>query len=72
MATTEQMETWLEEAEEAYHKLRTGQQTVTVTYEGRSRTYSQASATGLQAYIRELQVALGIKPGRSPAIVTRF
>lgn len=72
MATTEQQQLWLTEAEAALHDLMTGQRSVSVNYNGRSVTYSQADAAQLKNYILELQVALGQRKGRSRAITGVF
>lgn len=47
------------EAEEALHKLMTGQAAVTVGYDGRSVSYTPARQAELRAYIKELDVQLG-------------
>ena len=72
MATTEQKQAWLEAAEQALHNLNIGQQAVTVTYNGKSVTYTQAKKADLKAYIRELEIELGIRSGRTKSILTRF
>ena len=72
MATTEELQTRLDEAETALHKLLTGQQTVRLEYDGKSVTYTAASAGDLRAYIGQLQVNLGLKSRRSRAITVGF
>lgn len=72
MATSEVLQTRLNAAEEALHALMTGTKEVEIEYDGRRVKYSQAKAGDLRVYIRELQVQLGQKTGRSKAIVARF
>lgn len=53
-------ETRLLEAQLAYHKLQTGQETVqSVGYEGRQVTYRVADLDQLRLYIRELEQECG-------------
>lgn len=68
MATSEQLQTRLDEAETAYHQLVTGQKEVTVSSSsGKSVTYTQANVGQLASYIASLKRQLGtstIKPFR--------
>ncbi|SER58654.1 gpW protein [Faunimonas pinastri] len=70
MADLMTLQGWLAEAQVAYHKLLTGQATVSVSYEGKSVSFSQADKTDLQAYITSLQnqvaAAQGIRVRRGP------
>lgn len=58
----------LEEAYLALHKLRIGQQVVSIQYGGsgssRSLTYSSTDINKLKMYIEELEEKLGIKTSR--------
>jgi hypothetical protein len=72
MATTEEQETRLAQAEAALHKLLTGSQAERVDYEGYSVTYTKTNIGDLRAYILSLEVALGIRTGRTKAILPRF
>lgn len=54
----------LVEAEAALHKLQIGQQAATVSYDGKSVTYSQARIADLQSYILNLRIQLGQGPRR--------
>ena len=54
-----QYATWLAEAEAALHRLLTGAQEVTVSHEGESVTFRQATEGKLRSYIAELRAALG-------------
>lgn len=67
MATQEVLLQRLSEAESALHKLAIGQQTVKLEYDGKSVTYSQATAGDLRAYIAELKVQTGSRSSRSRA-----
>jgi hypothetical protein len=73
MATTEQLQTWLDQAVAARHKLLTGSITERWDYEGRSMTFTKVNIGELQAYIRELEFKLGMTAtGRTKAILPRF
>lgn len=72
MATTDELTARLSDAETALHKLMIGQQTVRLMYDGKEVMYTAATAGDLRAYITELQVALGIKSGRSRATSVYF
>ncbi len=72
MPTTEEYQAWLTKAEESLNKLMTGTKTAEVTYFGRTVKYSQTNVGDLRAYIRELEVKLGLRSGRTKAILTRF
>jgi hypothetical protein len=69
---TEDLQTRLDEAQDALHRLMTGKGRVRVEYEGKMVIYTQANIGDLRAYILELQVQLGQKPGRSRASTVFF
>ena len=59
MATKEQLTTWLREAEEARHRLMTGEQVVQARdSNGEMVTYSTANASRLDDYIKYLKAEL--------------
>ena len=72
MATTDELQTQLDDAQTALHNLMTGQGTVRIEYEGKMVIYTPANIGNLRAYILELQVQLGQKPGRSRSISVYF
>lgn len=53
------LQAYLSEAVAALHRLNTGQATVSVSYEGKSVTYNQASRYDLQVYIDKLNQQIG-------------
>ena len=67
MATTDELQAQLDDAQTALHKLMIGQGRVRVEYEGKMVIYTPANIGDLRAYILELQVQLGQKPGRARA-----
>jgi hypothetical protein len=67
MATTEELQARLDEAQSALHKVMIGKQTVRIVYDGVEYGYSPANVGDLRAYILELQVQLGQKTGRCRA-----
>jgi hypothetical protein len=65
------LQTYLAEAQTALHRLNTGQARVSVSYEGKSVTYNQASRHDLQVYIANLEHQIGelagtVTPPRGP------
>lgn len=72
MATTEELQTRLTEAETALHRLMTGQSTARISYDGRDVEYTRAKVGDLRAYISELKSSLGLTGGRKKAILARF
>lgn len=70
MTDTATLQARLVEAEAALHKLMLGNQRVTVSYDGKSVTYTAATAAGLRAYIVELRAQLGT--GSRRAIGVQF
>jgi hypothetical protein len=67
-AEKQQYETWLSDAEAAYHRLLTGASEVTVSYDGESVTYRAATKAQLLSYIGELRAALGKPKLRNPGV----
>ena len=65
----------LTDAQLAYHQLMTGKATASVSYEGKSVTYTQATMANLGAYITQLQgqiaALLGTSRRRGP-LLARF
>jgi hypothetical protein len=55
-----QLQAWLSTAQNAYALLMSGGKPVTVSYDGKSVTYSQASVANLAAFIQLLQSQLGM------------
>lgn len=70
MADTAKLETWLAEAEEAEHKLSTGQLVVSVDYDGHSHQYTRPNLGELRRRIRSLKKQLGHPVTSSNARVT--
>jgi len=66
MATAQELAVYLADAELALHKLLVGAKEVSVGYEGKTVTYTQASAPSLRAYIQELKNHLGTGTPRRP------
>lgn len=54
----------LEEAEAAYHRLAIGEQTVSISKDGRAVQFSAANITQLRNYIEYLKQQLGLKGNR--------
>lgn len=57
----------LAEAEAALHALAIGRRSVTVSYEGKSVTYTAGTMSELRAYIAELKAKLTLLDGTRPA-----
>lgn len=74
MATTEQLETRLDEAETALHALATGSSMETVEYEGHRTTFRSTpkDMANLRSYIADLKRQLGKTAGRFRAIGVAF
>jgi hypothetical protein len=72
MTTSDQLQTYLTEAQLALHKLLTGQQTVRLMYDGKEVSYTPSTVGDLRGYIAELETKLGIKPCRSRAARVYF
>ena len=72
MPTTDELTAMLDDAQTALHKLMTGQGRVRVLYEGKMVIYTPANIGNLRAYILELQVQLGQKPGRARSTSVYF
>jgi hypothetical protein len=58
------LQQWLTVAQTAYMQLATGGKPVTVSYDGKSVTYTAAEGAALQSFIGLLQRQLGINRGR--------
>lgn len=56
------LQTRLTEAQEALHRLTTGQMEASVQYDGFQSTYTQANINELRAYIADLERQLGLTP----------
>jgi hypothetical protein len=54
------LQQWLTDAQAAYAALMTGRREISVGYDGKNVTYSQAEIGQLQAWIQMLMGALGI------------
>ncbi len=54
----------LAEAEAALHELQIGKRTASVSYDGKSVTYTAAKIADLQSYILNLRIQLGQGPRR--------
>lgn len=65
MATKEELEQRLAEAEAARHQVAIGKKTVTLSYEGRSVTYTQATLAQLDKYIEDLTIKINGRRSRS-------
>lgn len=65
---------WLAEALLAQHKLAIGQQEVSVSYEGKSATFTPADSYKLDAYVVKLQAQIaaltGVSRRRGPVLFT--
>lgn len=64
MASLATLQTWLTEAETARHKLMTGSRTVSLTYAGRSVSYTSADLAALNSYIDDLKAQIAIASGQ--------
>lgn len=58
--TTAQRQAWLLEAQTSYALLMSGGKPVSVSYEGKSVTYSAATSGNLLSWIGLLQASLGV------------
>lgn len=68
MATTAQLQTWLTEAENAYHSLMMGGSVrVTVDQNGERVEFTAANSANLQKYIWWLKSQLGLVAPSAPA-----
>ena len=73
MATQQQLEAWLSEAEQARHELIVGNKAVSVSSSsGKSVTYTAAELTKLDAYIASLKAQLGQASGYGYPFVPTF
>lgn len=62
-----QLQAWLTSAQSALNDLMTGGKVATVSYDGKSVTYTQANVANLMAWIQQLKAQLGVG-GRRRAI----
>lgn len=62
MATKEQYQEWLSEAEAARHKLALGDKVTQASYYGRSVTYTQTNVDALDKYIDRLKSLINGRP----------
>jgi hypothetical protein len=58
------LQQWLTDAQTAYSQLVTGGRPVTVSYDGKSVSYTAADVTKLESWIVSLQKQLGVNIGR--------
>lgn len=65
MPTLATLQTWLEEAYVARHKLRTGDKRQSLTHGQRAMSYTPANAAELDAYIADLQAQITVAQGGS-------
>ena len=73
MATQQQLQTWLEEAEQARHELILGVKVVSISSSaGKSQTFKEADIGKLDAYIADLKRQLGLDPGIGLPFVPTF
>ncbi|WP_425065109.1 gpW family head-tail joining protein [Reyranella sp.] len=73
MATTQQLTTWMAEAEQARHELIVGNRPVSVsTGSGKSVTYTATDLGKLDAYIASLRKQLGQPTGVGLPFVPTF
>lgn len=54
----------LQEAEDAYHKLQTGQMAVSISKDGRQVEFNRANIDKLRSYIDDLRSQLGLLNSR--------
>ncbi len=73
MATAQQLETWLAEAEQARHELLIGTRAVSVsTSSGKSVSFTATDIGKLDVYIASLRNQLGLVSGLSQPFVPTF
>jgi len=59
------LNTWLTEAQSAYHALSIGKQTVSLSIGDKRVAFTAAEVTQLRNYINQLQIAIAINTGTS-------
>lgn len=64
MASNEVLQQRLEDAETALHALAIGEKEASVSYDGKTVTFTQTNMPKLRAYIAELKNSLGLKTSR--------
>lgn len=73
MADLANLQLWLLEAKTALHKLNTGKLEASVSYDGKSVSYSQADRSKLEAYIAKLEDEIadltGVQRRRGPLLM---
>lgn len=73
MADLATLQLWLLEARTALHKLNTGKLEASVSYDGKSVSYSQADRSKLEAYIARLEDQIAALTGahrrRGPMLI---
>ena len=67
MASLATLQTWLTEAETARHKLMTGSRAISLTYAGRSVSYTSADLAALNSYIDDLKSQIATASGQPVA-----
>lgn len=72
MTDTAVLQTRLAAAELALHELSIGARTASLSFDGKSMTYSQTNMGALRAYIAELRQQLGLGTGRARPFAVRF
>lgn len=71
MATEQQLQTWLAQAEEARHELLIGSRAVSVTTgSGKSVSFTESDLGRLDLYIADLKRQLGHDPGGRPFVAS--
>lgn len=71
MATEQQLQTWLAQAEEARHELLIGSRAVSVTTgSGKSVSFTESDLGRLDLYIADLKRQLGQDPGGRPFVAS--
>lgn len=70
--TTVTRQQWLTDAQTAYAQLMTGGKPVSVSYEGKSVTYTAAQGAQLLSWIGLLQASLGIRRSARRALRPYF
>lgn len=64
------LQTRLAEAQDAYHALNTGAQTVSLSTGDKRLAFTPADVDKLRTYIKDLQSAIAIEQGGSPRTLT--
>lgn len=73
MATQQQLEAWLAEAEQARHELMLGDKAVSISSgSGKSLSFAATDLGKLDLYIASLRLRLGLDPGLGAPLVPLF